>query len=247
MATISRTTDYPTGDGKPMAETEVHGRAMMDLIITLSDHVADDPMAYAWGNMLMFYEQGNRRRHLSPDVFFVRGIPKRVRLNYLIWEEGKAPDLVIEVTSKSTRREDQVKKRDLYRDVLRVPEYIQFDPLAEYLRPPLQGLRLVEGEYRPIEAVAGRLPSEVLGLHFEARGDELRLYSPELGRWLPTRKERAEESEARARAAEAELAESEARARAELAESEGRARAAEAELDRLRREIEALRGRAEGG
>jgi Uma2 family endonuclease len=195
MATVPKTIEYPTSDGKPMAETLIHRDAMIDLIRTLEESYRDDPMAYVSGNMLLFYEEGNRRRHLAPDVFVVRGIPKRLRENYLLWEEGKGPDLVIEVTSKSTRREDQEKKRDLYRDVLGVVEYFLFDPLGEYLKPPLQGYRLVDGEYAPIEPVDGRLPSLVTGLHLEAAGTALRLYRPDLGRWLPTDAERAKAAE----------------------------------------------------
>lgn len=196
MATVPKKIDYPTGDGKPMAETPVHRDAMIDLIRTFEAYYRDDPMAYVSGNMLLFYEEGNRRRHLSPDVFVVRGIPKRLRDNYLLWEEGKGPDLVIEVTSKSTRREDRETKRDLYRDVLLVAEYFLFDPLGEYLKPPLQGYRLAGGDYAPIEPVDGRLPSAVTGLHLEAAGASLRLFSPDLGRWLPTDAERVAEAEA---------------------------------------------------
>jgi Uma2 family endonuclease len=205
MATISRKVEYPTGDGKPMAETPVHRDAMIDLIPTLQAYYRDDPMAYVSGNMLVYYEEGNKRRHLAPDVFVVRGIPKHERLNYLVWEEGKGPDLVIELTSKSTRREDQTTKRDLYRDVLRVSEYFLFDPLAEYLDPPLQGFRLVAGEYAPIDPRDGRLPSEVTGLHLESRGRALRLYSPELGLVLPTPAERMAEAEAEVERLRAEL------------------------------------------
>ncbi len=85
---------------------------------------------------------------------------------------------MIEVTSKTTRREDQTKKRELYRDVLRVPEYVLFDPIGDYLKPRLQGYRLVEGNYRAIEPVAGGLPSEVAGPPLEVAGTALRLYSP---------------------------------------------------------------------
>ena len=46
---------------------------------------------------------GNRRRRIAPDVFVVKGVPKGDRLNYLTWEEGKGPDVVIELTSRSTR------------------------------------------------------------------------------------------------------------------------------------------------
>ena len=79
---------------------------------------------------------------------------------------------MIEITSKSTRREDQRKKKELYRDVLQVHEYFQFDPTEDYLKPPLQGFRLIEGEYVPIEPVDGRVPSEVLGLHLSGMGND---------------------------------------------------------------------------
>jgi Uma2 family endonuclease len=126
----------------------------------------------------MYYEEGNRRKHVSPDVFVVRGVEKKDRLNYLIWEEGKGPDFVIELTSKTTRREDQETKWKLYRDRLHVLEYFQFDPTEDYLEPPLQGFRLMNGEYLRIDEVAGRLPSQVLGLHLEKDGEQVRFYDP---------------------------------------------------------------------
>ena len=192
MATIpSRTAsskvDYPTRDGRPVGESDVHRDRHFDLVQVLRDLFAADPMVYVSGNLLIFYVPGDKRRHVAPDVFVVRGVPRRQRDNYLVWEEGRAPDLVIELTSPSTRKEDLVKKFELYRDVLRVPEYFLFDPRDEYLKPPLQGYRLTEGQYVRIEPVAGgRLPSAVLGLELERMGSELRLYDPASGRYLPT-------------------------------------------------------------
>jgi Uma2 family endonuclease len=271
MATVSETANYPTSDGKPMAETDFHRDVMVDLIEMLGDFYADDPMTYVSGDLLMFYERGNKRRHLAPDVFVVRGVPDRRRDNYLVWEEGKGPDLVVEVTSKSTRKEDLTTKRGLYRDVLRVAEYFLFDPLGEYLKPKLQGFRLVDGEYTTIEAADGRLPSDVTGLHLEASGESLRLYSPALGRWLPTATEKVIGAETAAREAgeaarEARDAAREARdvarearevaheARVAVREAEARLRAesearreAESEVEKLRREIEALRRQPQGG
>jgi len=215
----SRAIDYPTSDGKPMAETDLHRGVMFDLIDVLDVRYADRPDVYVSGDLLVFYEEGSPRRHLAPDVFVVLGVPKRPkRDHYLIWREGKAPDVVIEVTSKSTRREDQTKKLVLYRDTLRVPEYFQFDPTEDYLRPPLQGFRLVDGDYRPIAPVEGRLPSEVLGLHLERRGAELLLYDPASGAYLAPSRQRADTAEAGMRQAEAEN-------------------------ERLRRELEELRRR----
>jgi len=188
MATV-REVKYPTSDGRPMAETDVHRDDMMELIETLKRHFAPDPQVYVSGNLLLFYVPGDRRRHVSPDVFVVRGVPMRQRDNYLLWEEGKGPDVVIELTSRSTRREDLDVKFKLYRDVLKVSEYFLFDPRAEYLDPPLQGYRLRQGEYVPLRRVKGRLPSKVLGLHLERSGQRLRLHDPATDQWLPTLEE----------------------------------------------------------
>ena len=118
--------DYPTSDGRPMAETELHRDLMIDLIETLKEWYKDDSMTSVSGNILLFYEEGNRRRHISPDVLVTHGIPKKLRDYYLLWEEGKAPDMVIELTSKSTAKEDLRKKFDLYRDTLKVKEILPF-------------------------------------------------------------------------------------------------------------------------
>jgi Uma2 family endonuclease len=200
-----------------MAETDLHRQDMVDVIETLQDHFAGDPLVYVTGNLLLYYEEGDPRKHVSPDVFVVRGVPKLPpRDYYLLWKENKPPQVVIEITSKTTRREDQKKKLTLYRDVLRVSEYFQFDPTEDYLEPPLQGHHLVEGTYRPIRAIQGRLPSKILGLHLERDGTTLRLYDPQRSLRLTTRQE--------ALAAKNQ----------ELAERV-------AENDRLRRELEALR------
>jgi Uma2 family endonuclease len=217
--------DYPTSDGRPMAETDLHRKLMSDLIETLELWYARDPNVYVSGNLLLFYEQGDKRRHVSPDVFVVHGVQKGLRPNYLLWEEKKTPDVVIELTSKTTRREDSNKKWKLYEGRLAVKEYFLFDPTQDYLTPPFQGYRRVRGKFRTVEAVAGRLPSELLGLHLERVGDRLRLWDPAIGKLLPTPGERAEVEAARA---EVEAA---------------RAEQAEAEVQRLRQELELLRRR----
>ncbi len=241
---------YPTSDGKPMAETDQHRKLMVDLIETLDTFFRDDPNVYVSGNLILCYVPGNRRRHLSPDVFFVRGVPKGNRFNYLTWIEGKGPDLVIELTSSSTRHDDTNRKFELYRDTLQVPEYFLFDPLGDYLVPPLQGYRLHEGQYLPIEPLNGRLPSVALGLHLEGVEDVLRLWDPATETRLSTTGERAAEAEAaRLAAAESETARLAEQRRRRTAEqrrrrAEDRARQAEDEVVRLRRELDDLRRQA---
>ena len=217
--------DYPTSDGKPMAETDTHRDLMLALIATLKWWFRDDQSVYVSGNLLVFYEKGNKRIHVAPDVFVVPGVGSHTRDNYLLWEEGRGLDVVIELTSKTTMIEDIEEKYNLYVEKLAVKEYFLFDPKQEYLKPSFQGYRRVGSGFRPIKPVDGRFASKVLGLVLERDGDQLRLRDPATGERLPTPTERA--------TAEAERASAEAE----------RADRAEAEIERLRRELAALKRR----
>ncbi|HEY2910008.1 MAG TPA: Uma2 family endonuclease [Gemmataceae bacterium] len=188
--------EYPTSDGKPMAETDVHRNLMVELIETLQIWFANSESTYVSGNMLVFYEPGDKRRHLAPDVFVVTKSHKHERGNFVIWEEGRSLDVVIEVTSKTTMREDLGKKSTLYLTKLGVKEYYLFDPKEEYLKPSFQAFRRVGERFVPIEPVAGRFPSKLLKLHLERSGWQLRLWDPVRKQRVPTRAERLAAAEA---------------------------------------------------
>jgi Uma2 family endonuclease len=190
--------EYPTSDGKPMAETEWHRILMIALIDMLQYWYADVPNVCVSGNLLMYYVPGDKRRHVSPDVFVAFGVPKRIRDYYLTWEEKKNPSVIIELTSSSTRMEDIKKKFVLYRDTLKVKEYFLFDPRGDYLEPRLRGFRLRAGEYEPIALVNGRMPSKQLELHLETDGRDLWLYDPATETYLPTPIELFEREQERA-------------------------------------------------
>jgi Uma2 family endonuclease len=217
---LQRDVEYPESDGKPMAESDVHRKEMVDLITALDDHFDPVPDVYVAGNLFVYYEKGNRRAVVAPDVFVVKGVPKGNRRVYKLWEEGAAPCFVIEVTSNSTQDEDQRDKKDRY-SRLGVEEYFLHDPLGDYLEPPLQGFRLVAGRYLPMETEPdGSFRSRTTGLTLRREGQSLRLIDPITGEPLL----RVKEAQA-------------------LARSERAARqAAEAELARLRRELERQRG-----
>ena len=112
MATIPQTpkvVDYPTSDGKPMGETDLHRQDMVDVIETLEDRYAEQNDVYVTGNLLLYYVEGDRRRHLSPDVFVVHGVPKLPpRDYYLLWEEGGRPTS----SSRSPRRPPAARTRE---------------------------------------------------------------------------------------------------------------------------------------
>ena len=196
---------YPESDGKPMGETDEHREAMIRHIQILQEYYQGQQV-YVSGDLLVYYEQGNPRKFVVPDAFVAKGIsPKRRRI-YKTWIEGKGPDVVIETTSRKTRRKDTVDKPELYAR-LGVKEYFLFDPDHEYLDPPLQGHRLSGSAYALIEPdQAGFLESQELGLKLRVEGEHLRFYRLDTGEQLLTPAERADrEAEAR-QAAEAELA-----------------------------------------
>ena len=210
--------DYPSSDGKPMAESDSQRKPLMYAVECLGHYFRNAPEVYVSGNLLIYYEEGTRAR-VAPDVFVVFGAGKEERSSYLLWEEEKAPDFVLEITSPATWRDDQDRKRELYRR-LGVGEYWQYDPTRNYLRPPLQGLELVEGEYEPLPGwrlADGKLAarSEVLGLELRVAGRRLRFYDPQTGKELPdlaeTDEQRREaESRAEQEAASRQVAETRA-------------------------------------
>jgi Uma2 family endonuclease len=225
-----------------MAETDYHYAQMVALRQMLDCRFADKPMVYVSGNLLLFYVRGNKRKHVAPDVFIVKGVEKKKRLYYLLWEEGKSPNGIIEITSKTTRKEDTDKKLVLYRDVLKVREYFLFDPFGDYLKPDrLRGYRLRRGEYEPIPLVDGRMPSKEFELHLEPDGLNLRLYDPATKQYVLTPEEHAEEERQRAQEANQHAEQERQRANAanqQADEEKQRADRAEREVERLRKEIE---------
>jgi Uma2 family endonuclease len=232
---------YPTGDGRPVGETPAHRDNLLLLCEILTRFYVNEPLVYVSGNMFLYYERGNRLKHLSPDVFVVKGVPKtKLRKAYFTWEEGgKAPDFVIELTSKSTREEDLDDKKRIYRDILGVREYFLFDPYSEYLDPRFQGFRLEGGEYVSIAPIEGRLPSEVTGLHLEGHGENLRLYNPTTSAWLPTMQELLDRAESELDRVESERQQVESERKRAEAERDR----VEAENRRLQRELAELRRR----
>ena len=183
---------YPESDGKPMAETDIHRQLLSDLVFTLETFFQNQPDVYVSGNLLIYYVEGNPKKRIAPDIFVVRGVEKRQRRIYKLWEEGVAPQVVIELTSRQTWREDLQEKWRLY-EQLGVEEYFIFDPEYDYLDDPLVGYRLKDGKYKVMGARDRRLRSKVLGLELVDAGDTLRLFDPNSGRFLPNWQELTEE------------------------------------------------------
>ena len=200
---------YPESDGQPIAESDATRDYLFYSVEALRLYFKSRGSVYVSGNLFIYYEEGNPKAVISPDVFVVFGVSQRKRRSYKTWQEGnKLPSFILEITSKTTKKQDQENKPRLYAS-LGVQEYFQYDPTADYLQPQLQGAKLVNGSYEPlpIQHTANQIPfihSQVLGLDLQLRESfkgigiapipkALRFCDPQTGRILPSQEEVLEE------------------------------------------------------
>ncbi len=192
---------YPTSEEWHVPETEWHRISVGRLIEALAWFYRAENVCVT-GRIDVWPTPDRSYWSIRPDVFVALGAERRRRGHqYLVWEEGAAPDLVIELVTRHTKA-GQRKKFSVCQQALRVREYCLLDIEGGLLSPRLQGYRLLDGVYQPIEPLNGRLHSVVTGLHLEQDGDALRLWDPATNAWVPTDAERAEQQIARADAAE---------------------------------------------
>lgn len=155
--------ELPCDDGIPI-ETQRH-KLQMDLLIeTLQPWLQERSDGYIGGNMFLYYSLAQVRNQdfMGPDFFAVVGVPKGERKSWVVWEEGKGPDVVIELLSESTATYDKTEKKRLYQEQVRVPEYFWYNPFDP---EDWSGFRLQGGCFEPLTADAGgALKSERLGL-----------------------------------------------------------------------------------
>ena len=228
-----------------MASSQKQGRTMVECDYPLRQYFIGRTDVLVALDVRMFYSEGPPPRDVAPDLFVVFGVPSYMREVYRIAEEGKAPDWVLEVASKSTYKKDVGAKKDLY-EALGVGEYFVYDPQGGLHDPRLRGWVLRAGRYEELAdlqrpGVCRALWSAALGLELRFDGCLLRLWNPTTGRYLRTiaeSEQRGDKEKARADKEKARAEKAEARA----TNAEGRADEAEAKLEveaRARRAVEA--------
>ncbi|HIK18101.1 MAG TPA: Uma2 family endonuclease [Leptolyngbyaceae cyanobacterium M33_DOE_097] len=178
---------FPPGDldsNEPALESELHLRQILLLIQSLewlwrSENSEYRQDFYAFGNLTIYYSprQLKSEDFRGPDFFVVLGTEPKPRKSWVVWEEdGKYPNVIIELLSDSTAQVDRGLKKQIYQDTFRTPDYFWFDPnTLEFC-----GFHLIDGRYQELHPDArGWLWSEQLQLFLGIQERKLRFFTPD--------------------------------------------------------------------
>ena len=199
---------YPSSDGKTMSDNTWQLRTIHTHYGTLHTRYVDDPNSFVAVGLLLYYTEGEPADVVAPDIYVTCGIPNRHRDWYKVWEEGKAPDFALEVSSEETAEDNLGRNMEAYARI-GIPEYCVYDPMGGLHFPRLQLFRLAGGEAGAYERMQwssdadGSLavPSESLGLELRFEDDRLRFWDPAareyLLEWAEERAGRLKEREGR--------------------------------------------------
>jgi Uma2 family endonuclease len=213
---------------EPPLESDWH-RAQIELLLACLNWLwRDRTDYYATGNLTIYYSQDRitQRDFRGPDFFVVLGTDNHPRRSWMTWaEDGKYPNVIVELLSNSTANVDRGLKKQLYQDTFRTPEYFWFHP--ETLE--FAGFRLSQARYQPIACNdSGWLWSEQLALFLGIQDAQLRFFDAD-GQLVPTPNERAVQEQQ-----QRELAHQEAEAERQAKEL------AQREVEVLRTRLKAL-------
>jgi Uma2 family endonuclease len=175
----------------PMASS-LHYMQLLLLVSGLEWHWRDQQDFFIGADLNIYFSRQQLRSGESrgPDFFLVKNTEKRPRNSWVVWEEdGRYPNLIIELLSDSTAKADRTLKKVLYQDRFRTCEYFWFSPQSL----EFAGFRLGSSGYEPIEPTPqGWRWSQELDLYLGIQDRQLRYFSPD-GQLVPTPAEAAQQ------------------------------------------------------
>uniref|UniRef100_B8HP04 Putative restriction endonuclease domain-containing protein n=1 Tax=Cyanothece sp. (strain PCC 7425 / ATCC 29141) TaxID=395961 RepID=B8HP04_CYAP4 len=201
MQILETEIQFPPSDlcsEEPPLESYQHLQQLILLLTCLEAWWQDRQDFFAAGNLTVYYSPHQRKSEFfrGPDFFVVLGTERRPRKSWVVWEEdGKYPNVIVEILSDTTAQTDRGLKKQIYQDIWRTPDYFWFDPYSL----EFAGFELVAGHYQPLQPnEQGWLWSRQLGLFLGIYANQLRFFSA-AGQLLPTPQERADRLAAKLR------------------------------------------------
>ena len=198
---------YPESHDDDMGETSWHYTLLAYLwnALRLLFEKRDDVFIAA--NMNLYYEPGRPEFYYTPDLMVAFGVANHPRKVYKLWEEKVFPQVVIEVASDRTWKEDLGNKVEAY-DKLGAEEYYALDS-QDFLPLPLMAYRRENGRLKLLRLAEDRILSPRLGLEIALTEQGFRLFDPQAQEFVPTLTDAQADAQAakiRAEAAEAKIA-----------------------------------------
>ena len=226
---------------EPEMESSLHYTQLALLVSCLEWLWEDRTDVFIGADLTIYYsrERLKKRDFKGPDLFVVKNTINHPRNSWVVWEEdGLYPDFILEVLSESNSPNDRVRKKTVYQNNFRTPEYFWFSPKTL----EFQGHRLINRTYETIAPEpSGLIWSQELELYLGIHEEQLRYFTSD-GQLVLTPREAARQ--ARLEAHEARLEAEEARLQARLEAEEARLQARlEAEEARLQARLEAEEAR----
>lgn len=176
---------YPAELEKEMGETAFHFLQISKLFHLLRGFFASRNDLIIAANMMVYYDKGNIKKWLAPDIFVCFGVDNKLRRTFKTWEEGVFPQVVFEIASETTFENDLGGKRLNYAR-LGVEEYYLLDPEREYLPSPMMAFRRENGRLLSVNVENSRVFSPMLNLEIVDTGKSFRLFDPQQKEFLQT-------------------------------------------------------------
>lgn len=192
---------YPDSHGDDMGESNWHYALLAYLWNALQLFFEGKPDVYIAANMNLYYEPGRPELYYTPDMIVAFGVANHQRKVYKLWEEKAFPQVVIEIASDRTWKEDLGGKVEAYEN-LGAEEYYVLDS-QDFLPLPLLAYRRENGKLRLLRLAEDKVLSPRLGLEIVLAEDGFRLFDPRKQMLLPT----LSDAQSRAASAEAKVAE----------------------------------------
>ena len=174
---------YPEERDDEIGESSVHIKLLASLLSILKLYFKNRQDVFLSGNMNLYFEKGNSRKWFAPDLLVAFGVPNVERSSYLLFREKVFPQVIFEIASEKTWRNDIDEKLRTY-EQYGAEEYYVLDPEYAYLSAPLMAYRRENDKLSPVKISDDRIFSPRLGLEIVWTENSFRLYSPNTNEFL---------------------------------------------------------------
>ena len=174
---------YPESHDDDMGESSFHFKVISYLFGALELFFSTKSDVLIAANMNLYYEKGNSQKYYTPDLMISIGVEKHDRQVYKLWEEKVFPQVVFEIASEHTWKNDIGEKSEFY-SYFGTKEYYLIDAERKYLPLPLMAYHRQDNRLRYIPLEENRILSPLLNLEVVDTGKSFRLFNPQTQEFL---------------------------------------------------------------